>query len=90
MCELCNRDIELTKHHLIPKSKNGDSDDSNYIYLCKDCHSQIHLLYPNTYLRDFLNTRELILADDQLIKFAKFAKKQNKRISKKQSKSKYK
>jgi len=87
-CELCKRDIDLTKHHLIPKSKDGDNDDYNYMYLCKDCHAQIHLLYTNTYLRDFLNTRELVLADEQLIKFAKFAKKQTKRISKKQSKNK--
>jgi len=89
-CELCKRDIDLTKHHLIPKSKDGDSDDSNYMYLCKDCHSQIHLLYTNAYLRDFLNTKELVLGDEKLIKFAKFAKKQTKRISKKQSKYKYK
>jgi len=47
--------------------------------------SQIHLLYDNTYLKDNLNSPELILSDDKMIKFGKFASKQTKKISKKKS-----
>ena len=91
ICPNCNRDetvILMTKHHMIPKSKDGENDESNYLWLCKDCHAQIHLLYTNNYLRDNLNTPKLILSDEKIVKFGKFASKQTKRISKKKSKNK--
>ena len=65
--------------------KGGKNEDSNYFYLCKDCHAQLHLLYDENYLRDNLSTPKLILEDEKMIKFAKFASKQKSRIKKKVS-----
>jgi 5-methylcytosine-specific restriction endonuclease McrA len=87
-CPNCGRSIELTKHHLIPKVKGGENSDSNYIWLCGDCHSQVHLLYDNNHLKLVLNTKDLLLADENLKKFGKFASKQTSNIKKKQSNSK--
>ena len=45
-CELCERsEIELTKHHIIPKEEGGTEKD--IVMICSDCHRQIHALYTN-------------------------------------------
>lgn len=87
-CPTCGRQeplIKMTKHHMVPKHKGGKSEEENYIWLCGDCHTQLHLLYDNAYLRDNLNSAELVLADDRLKKFGRFAAKQTKRINKRKS-----
>jgi len=91
-CPNCNRDetiILISKHHLIPKVKGGKNKKENYFNICEDCHQQLHVLYSENFLRDHLNTKELILNDEQMIKFGKFANKQRKRIIKRQSNKKY-
>jgi len=88
-CPNCGRLCELTKHHLIPKNKKGKNREENYFYLCTDCHTQLHLLYCNSILRDVLNTKENILADEQMIKFRKFARKQQGKIKRRQSNDKW-
>lgn len=80
--------MELTKHHLIPKNKKGTNKEENYFYLCEDCHTQLHLLYCNSFLRDVLDSEEAILADESMKKFGKFAAKQQTRIKRKLSKEK--
>ena len=90
-CTNCKREdslIELTKHHMIPKSKHGKSKDSNYIILCKDCHSQLHKFYTEKFLAKNLNTIELILTDEKFQKFGIFTSKQTSRIQKKTNNNK--
>lgn len=89
-CPNCNRQepaINLTKHHMVPKHKGGKNEEANYLWLCGDCHSQLHLLYDNRYLRDSLYNEGLILDDEQMIKFGKFAAKQSGYITRRASKS---
>lgn len=89
-CPICMREepvINLTKHHMIPRHKGGKSIEENYLWLCGDCHSQLHLLYDNRYLRDVLYNEELILKDSQMKKFGKFAAKQSGKIARRASKS---
>ncbi len=86
ICPNCNREVPLVKHHLIPTHKKGENEDSNYIWICDDCHVQVHCLYSNNHLRDCLNTVELFLDDDKMKKFGKFMNKQTKQVSHKNSK----
>lgn len=81
-CELCGCECETTKHHLIPASrlknkyKNIKNDDeSNFIWICRQCHDHIHATYDNSYLRDFLNTKELLMDDEKIMKFVEWKKK---------------
>lgn len=39
----CTTDYEIETHHIIPLSKGGLDDRSNYITLCKKCHHRTKL-----------------------------------------------
>lgn len=79
-CELCGCECDLTKHHLIPQKvsrsakygKELKTEESNFLWICTECHSQIHALYSEQELRDFYYTRELLLSSDKLGKFIKW------------------
>lgn len=119
-CELCDRYMKLTRHHLIPKStwpklripftnaaqakQDGDeakarmilgadlehlyadlsSTEKKYINrllartcaICRPCHSAIHKVHDNIGLALNYNTIELLLADEKISKFCKWASKQ--------------
>lgn len=120
-CELCERHIRLTKHHLIPcstwprmlprlvnaadalKSPNGsrraqmilgdglmhledalhDASKTNIrkilqrtCLICRPCHSTIHRTHDNLVLAREYNTIELLLRDESIYKFCKWASKQ--------------
>ncbi len=84
-CPLCNREISLVPHHLIPKSlheenwykKHFTKEEMNTIFmLCHDCHDAIHKFYPAKILATDFATPEKILTDEKIINFAKFAAKQ--------------
>lgn len=74
-CELCGIETNLTLHHLIPKVKCHSSkydnklknDESNHIMICNECHSQIHAMFSENELRDFFNTKEKLLENDDFI-----------------------
>jgi hypothetical protein len=121
-CELCDRYIQLTKHHLIPKSTwprieprllhaieaigRGDSEKAAFILgpglnhllvdlqtvdttkhsirqtlhqtcdICRPCHSAVHKAHQNMELALSYCTIDLILEDEQIAKFCKWASKQ--------------
>lgn len=83
-CELCDRVIQTTRHHVYPKEAHEwlrKRDESRYnttelrktIALCRMCHSAIHRFYTNRELAIDFYSLELLLADDQVCKFAKWA-----------------
>lgn len=80
VCPNCNRCIKLTKHHIIPLVKGGK--DGPVMWICRDCHSQLHDLYDNNYLKNVLNTAERVLDNEAMRKFGKFAHKQTGAIKK--------
>ena len=83
MCKLCHRDyVVLSEHHLIPKMlhrklrKKYKKDVLNKtITVCVDCHRHIHVLYTEKELFRNYHTLELILNDEAIQKFIKFARK---------------
>ncbi len=78
-CELCARQLPLTRHHLIPKALH----DKPYVqkrfarveritatlWVCRACHNQIHRLFSEKELALTYNSREALLGDERLRTF---------------------
>ena len=41
-CEMCKRDKPLEKHHIRRKSLGGDDVPRNLMYICGECHRDVH------------------------------------------------
>ena len=80
-CQLCGCVTNLTRHHLIPASKCHNkykqikNEESNWIWICRQCHDFLHSEYDNNELRDNLNTLEKLLADEKIMKFIHWRQK---------------
>jgi len=85
-CEMCNRTQLLTKHHLIPSSVHKKRKNierfgkqemcKRGMMVCKDCHHGIHDLIPDEQeLADNYCTKELLLANEKIIKHIKYVRK---------------
>ena len=83
-CEICDRIIRTTEHHLYPKevhSKLRKRDPNQYTQeklsstasLCRMCHSAIHRFYTNNELADNYYSIELLMESEKVFKFAKWA-----------------
>lgn len=92
-CEICERNLITTEHHLIPKKnhknkwfvKNFDKDDmqNRKIDVCADCHPMIHKFIPSEKeLGRHYNTLEKLMAHEKIYNFIEWIKKQNGRQSK--------
>ena len=85
-CELCNRDVELTDHHLIPRAVHSkgkfirrygkEEMRTRILRLCKLCHKGVHDLYSEKELAENYNTKELLLESEKIRKHVKWVKKQ--------------
>ena len=77
-CELCGSDRNITKHHLIPQSQSRHknkylkTDEGNFLFVCEECHSQIHALFSNFELKNFYNTKEKLLEEQRMKKFVEW------------------
>ena len=80
-CEICGHEGDITKHHLIPvqqsrhKNKYLRTDEGNYLWVCTECHSQIHALFSNYELKTLYPTKEALLAEPRFRKFVEWRKK---------------
>jgi hypothetical protein len=82
-CEICGRDwITLTYHHLIPREvhdkvvKRGwhrKDQLNNVAWLCRPCHNFVHQFASNEDLARNYYTTELLLEQDEIMAFAKWA-----------------
>ena len=81
-CEVCERVVARTKHHLIPRELHRSlSKDTRYskellgrtINICRMCHSTIHRFFTNAELASKYNTLELLLSNEKMFKYAKWA-----------------
>lgn len=41
-CVLCGSRENLHRHHLVPRKDGGTEIEENKIYLCRDCHEDVH------------------------------------------------
>lgn len=82
-CELCGIEAKLQKHHLVPQrvcrssrhSKDLKTDEANFLWICNECHRQIHALYTEQELRDRYSTKEALLEAEELKKFITWRQK---------------
>jgi hypothetical protein len=78
-CAICGRrmvnDTSITKHHLIPKCKNGKHTKKITIHAI--CHDKIHSVWSETELANYYNTVERIVADPVMKSFIKWVSKKS-------------
>jgi len=89
-CELCDREQQLTFHHLIPKKnhkikfikkKYSLLNISTYgIKICRDCHKMVHKLIPHKSLALDYNTKKKLQNHSELKKFIVWVKTQTKKV----------
>ncbi|TDL23483.1 hypothetical protein BD410DRAFT_162826 [Rickenella mellea] len=84
-CEICERAIPLTYHHLIPRSVHDkvlkrkwhpESMINSVAWLCRQCHSAVHGVASNEKLAREYYTVELLLGREDIQKWKKYAAKQ--------------
>lgn len=89
-CETCQREVELTFHHLVPKKmqtkkpiirfhKNVDLMHFG-IWVCKDCHKKIHKRFTHHQLATQYFTLSRLMEDYKFQQFVGWVGKQNKRV----------
>ena len=74
-CPLCERVgdfLKPSKHHLVPRSRDGEVT----VEVCSDCHRQIHALFTLVELEREFSTVEALKASAAMQKWTKWAGKQ--------------
>ncbi len=72
-CPICSRtlgDKNISRHHLIPKSRGGK--DSELIEIHNICHQKIHSVFTLKELRDQFNTVGKLVEHEEIAKFIKW------------------
>lgn len=62
---------ELTRHHLVPKSRKGHET----VLICAACHNQIHAIFDEKELERRLNTIEALVESEEFRPFVKWIRK---------------
>ncbi|KDQ58181.1 hypothetical protein JAAARDRAFT_57926 [Jaapia argillacea MUCL 33604] len=84
-CEICERAVPLTYHHLIPRSvhtkvlKKGWHREEmlgSVAWLCRHCHSTVHHVASNEELARNFYTVDLLLEREDIQKWRNYAAKQ--------------
>eukprot|EP01105_Mastigella_eilhardi_P026632 TRINITY_DN7798_c0_g1_i1.p1 TRINITY_DN7798_c0_g1~~TRINITY_DN7798_c0_g1_i1.p1 ORF type:complete len:220 (-),score=65.98 TRINITY_DN7798_c0_g1_i1:67-705(-) len=83
-CELCEREMPLTKHHVIPREmheryvKKGFTKKvlNQGITICRPCHNAVHSFFDNKTLADKYNTVDTLLETEQMQKWIPYIRKQ--------------
>ena len=90
-CEICLRELPLTKHHLIPVTRHKNKKTrkrhtkermQEVIMVCRQCHSQLHALISEKEMDEVYNTLDNLLGHEEVAKFTEWIRKRqpNKRI----------
>lgn len=89
LCEMCERDLPTTSHHLIPKQVHSkkwckkkftkEERKNSRADLCRDCHPYLHNKFTHSELARVYNTINKIMANDEVFKFVTWLKKQRKK-----------
>ncbi|KAF7313168.1 hypothetical protein MKEN_01003100 [Mycena kentingensis (nom. inval.)] len=84
-CEICERRVPLTYHHLIPRSVQAkalkkrwhtESRINAVAWLCRPCHTAVHQVASNIELAQHFYTVELLLEREDIQRWGKYASKQ--------------
>ena len=82
-CEICEKDLPLTFHHLIPKKchsnkwfrKRYTREEMNTrgIHVCRKCHNYIHEIAGQKELGRDYNTLEALLQNEKIASYRLYA-----------------
>lgn len=89
LCPICKRElgkINVSKHHLVPKSKGGKHGETILIH--NICHQKIHSLFSEKELKENYNTVEKLRASEEMISFSKWVSKKAPEFYQKNKRSK--
>eukprot|EP00210_Caulerpa_lentillifera_P003730 g3563.t1 len=83
-CEICERVIPLTRHHLIPRTLHQKLKKKGYqrealnqtISICRCCHSAVHRFHSIKDLAFNFNTIDKLMKSEAILKHALWASKQ--------------
>jgi hypothetical protein len=73
-CPICWHDYgrdEMTRHHLVPKSRKG----REIVLLCRPCHKQIHAVFSEKQLERDYGSLERLLAAAQMQSWIRWIRK---------------
>lgn len=85
ICELCERNMFLTLHHLIPKKLHkqckkkklyNDNELLQTVSICRQCHSAIHRIFTHDELAYTYNSIDKYYDNEDVIKWINYASKQ--------------
>lgn len=63
-CVICGFSGAVDRHHIIPRSENGENSEDNIILLCPNCHRRAHRgVYKKSM---FLNIKQGIKEDTEV------------------------
>ncbi|HSG02649.1 MAG TPA: hypothetical protein VLA39_02880 [Marinobacterium sp.] len=88
-CQLCQRVIGLTFHHLIPRKvhsrprfrKKFSREALNQgVWLCRDCHRAVHRFYDEITLAKEYNSLEALLNSEIIQRHIDWQRRQRRRI----------
>jgi hypothetical protein len=89
LCEMCERELPLTRHHLIPKETHDRYVKQGFqrsfllhhvIEICRPCHSSVHTFADGMTLAHDYNTLAKLMANEQVLSFVEYHAKQKVRI----------
>ncbi|KAF8063590.1 hypothetical protein FPV67DRAFT_253339 [Lyophyllum atratum] len=84
-CEICEREVPLTYHHLVPRSTHTKALKKKWhteamlnsvAWLCRPCHSAVHHVASNEELAREYYTVDLLLQREDILKWRNYAAKQ--------------
>ena len=67
ICAVCGSLENLRLHHIVPVDHGGTNDPVNLIYLCADCHNELHAKIYKTWGDKGQSKRELMAKKDEPI-----------------------
>ncbi|RLN55122.1 hypothetical protein BBJ29_003476 [Phytophthora kernoviae] len=88
LCEMCERPMNLTAHHVIPRVTHAKYLRKGYtreflntcIMICRQCHSKIHSVEDNKTLAREYNTLDKIMQHPKIVVWVAYARKQKARV----------
>ena len=73
-CQMCNAEARLTRHHLVPRCKDKEKIGKT-VDLCTNCHTFLHAVFSENYLKEHLNSLEKIMLHEQCQTYLKWRRK---------------
>lgn len=81
-CDLCGREEELTRHHLVPRmlvrrrkkvpNKEEKAKPKVTVKICEPCHLNIHATFTEKQLAERYNTLAKLKKQEPIITFSKW------------------